>query len=79
MIPAVLLITDGNPTDDFDAGLAALMGTRAGRSAIRLALAVGNEVDEDCLTRFIANPGDPGPPRRQPGGSPTGSGRSRSR
>jgi uncharacterized protein YegL len=59
MVPAVLLITDGNPTDDFDAGLAALMGTRAGRSAIRLALAVGNDVDEDCLTRFIANPGIP--------------------
>src|SRR5712692_10521744 len=38
--PAILLVTDGLPTDPpggFDAGIAALAATAAGRSAVRLA------------------------------------------
>ena len=53
--PALLLITDGKPTDDFEAGLAALFATPAGRSALRLGLALGQGADEQVLTRFIGN------------------------
>jgi uncharacterized protein YegL len=53
--PAVILITDGRPTDDFDSGLAALMATPAGRSALRLAVAIGRDAELDPLERFIGD------------------------
>ena len=54
--PALLLVTDGRPTDDFDAGLGHLLATGAGRSALRLAVAIGRDADLDPLNRFIDNP-----------------------
>jgi uncharacterized protein YegL len=57
--PALLLITDGMPTDpqpDFDAGLAAIMSQRAGRDAMRMAVAIGRDARSEALTRFIADP-----------------------
>jgi uncharacterized protein YegL len=57
--PAVILITDGRPTDDFDAGLAALLATPAGRSALSLAVAIGRDADLDPLERFIGDPSVP--------------------
>jgi uncharacterized protein YegL len=57
--PALILITDGRPTDDFDAGLAALLATPAGRSALRLAVAIGRDADLEPLERFIGDPSVP--------------------
>jgi uncharacterized protein YegL len=57
--PALLLITDGMPTDspaDFDAGLNALMSQMAGRDALRMAVAIGRDARSEALTRFIADP-----------------------
>jgi uncharacterized protein YegL len=57
--PALLLITDGMPTDrpeDFDAGLDALMSQMAGRDALRMAVAIGRDARSEALTRFIADP-----------------------
>lgn len=53
--PAVILITDGRPTDDFDAGLAAVMAEPAGRSALRLAVAIGRDAELEPLERFIGD------------------------
>jgi uncharacterized protein YegL len=56
--PALLLITDGRPTDKddgFDRGLDALMATPAGRSALRLALAIGDDAVHEPLNRFIGD------------------------
>lgn len=53
--PALLLITDGKPTDDFEEGLAALFSTPAGRSSLRLGLAIGQGADEQVLNRFIGD------------------------
>ena len=56
--PAILLITDGRPTDKddgFDRGLGALMATAAGRAALRLALAIGDDAVHDPLDRFIGD------------------------
>ncbi|GAC1362970.1 MAG: hypothetical protein NVSMB32_04000 [Actinomycetota bacterium] len=60
--PALLLITDGLPTDPpgrFEAGLEALMATAAGRSALRLAVAIGRDASSDALNRFIGDPAVP--------------------
>src|SRR5204863_1178567 len=54
--PAIVLITDGMPTDDFDGGLAELMAAPAGRSAIRLAVAIGHGAAHEPLGRFIGDP-----------------------
>lgn len=53
--PAILLITDGLPTDPpggFESGLAELLGTSAGRSALRLAVAIGRDANSEPLDRF---------------------------
>jgi uncharacterized protein YegL len=53
--PAILLITDGLPTDPpggFEAGLAALTGSAAGRSALRVAVAIGRDANSEPLNRF---------------------------
>ena len=53
--PAILLVTDGLPTDPpggFDQGLAALLGQAAGRSALRIAVAIGRDANSEPLDRF---------------------------
>jgi uncharacterized protein YegL len=59
--PAILLITDGRPTDpaEFESGLRALSSIPAGRSAIRLAVAIGRTANSDYLRRFIDDPAVP--------------------
>ncbi len=57
--PALVLITDGMPTDgeqSFDSGLDAIMSHRAGRDALRMAVAIGGDARSEALTRFIADP-----------------------
>lgn len=54
--PALVLISDGQPTDDFDAGLRHLMDQRWGQNAVRLAVAIGRDADQRVLERFIGNP-----------------------
>lgn len=54
--PVLILVTDARPTDDFDAGLKALLDQPWGRKAIRLAIAIGDDVDMEALQRFIGNP-----------------------
>lgn len=53
--PVLVLVSDGQPTDDFDAGLAKLMSTPWGRKAIRLAVAIGADADREVLQKFIGN------------------------
>lgn len=59
--PAILLITDGRPTEpaEFDDGLRVLFATPAGRGAIRLAVAIGRAADSEYLSRFIDDPAVP--------------------
>ena len=59
--PAILLITDGKPTDpaEFEAGLRVLMSTPAGRGAIRVAVAIGRGARSEYLNRFTDNPDIP--------------------
>src|SRR6185436_18941665 len=39
--PVLVLISDGQPTDDFNGGLRALMNEPWGRKAVRIAIAIG--------------------------------------
>ena len=53
--PVLVLVTDGHHTDDFDAGLAALLAERWGREAVRMAIAIGRDVHLASLQQFIGN------------------------
>jgi uncharacterized protein YegL len=56
--PAILLVTDGRPTDrpgQFEEGLAELMSFQAGRSALRLAIAIGRDAKSEYLAQFIGD------------------------
>lgn len=54
--PVLVLISDGQPTDDFNLGLQALMNEPWGRKAVRIAIAIGEDADQEVLKRFINNP-----------------------
>jgi uncharacterized protein YegL len=54
--PVLVLISDGQPTDNFDAGLKALMDQPWGKKAVRIAIAIGEDADLDVLQRFIGHP-----------------------
>lgn len=58
--PVLALISDGEPTDDFSAGLKALMGQRWGQKAVRVAIAIGTQASDasaqEVFQKFIGNP-----------------------
>lgn len=53
--PVLVLVSDGQPTDDFNAGLKALMDQPWGKKAVRIAIAIGDDADLDVLQKFIGN------------------------
>ena len=54
--PVLVLISDGQPTDEFQHGLDRLMSEPWGSRAVRVAIAIGRDADESVLQRFIADP-----------------------
>jgi uncharacterized protein YegL len=54
--PVLVLISDGQPTDDFERGLQELMDQAWGTKAVRIAIAIGEDADLDVLQKFIGNP-----------------------
>lgn len=57
--PVLVAVSDGRPTDDFEAGLARLMAEPWGRRAVRLAIAIGADADLEVLASFIGDPDIP--------------------
>lgn len=53
--PVLMLVSDGQPTDDFSTGLKTLLAEQWGRKAVRLAIAVGRDADRDVLTKFVGS------------------------
>ncbi|MEA5391012.1 VWA domain-containing protein [Cyanobium gracile UHCC 0139] len=51
--PVLVLISDGQPTDDFAGGLEALRRVPWAQKAVRLAIALGHDADLEVLQRFI--------------------------
>jgi len=54
--PVLVLISDGQPTDDFIGGLGELMNQPWGKKAVRLAIAIGQDAALGVLQEFIGNP-----------------------
>ena len=54
--PVLVLISDGQPTDDFYGGLKALMDTPWGKKAVRISIAIGKDADMEVLQEFIGHP-----------------------
>lgn len=50
--PAIILLSDGAPTDNFEAGLKNLQGNSWYKSAIKVAIAIGDDADKNVLTQF---------------------------
>jgi len=53
--PVLVLISDGQPTDDFGGGMAAILAEPWGQQAVRVGIGIGVDADYDVLTRFIGN------------------------
>jgi uncharacterized protein YegL len=53
--PVLVLISDGQPTDDYQSGLEALMGQPWGKKAVRIAISIGADADPEVLQKFIGN------------------------
>lgn len=54
--PVLVLISDGQPTDDFSTGLRVLMSLPWGKKAVRIGIAIGGDANLDILQKFIGNP-----------------------
>lgn len=54
--PVLVLVSDGQPTDDYKSGLEALLGQPWGKKAVRIAIAIGKDADTEVLARFIDHP-----------------------
>ena len=53
--PAIILLSDGGPTDDFQGGLKVLKENSWFKNAINVAIAIGDDADEDVLKDFTGS------------------------
>jgi uncharacterized protein YegL len=53
--PVLVMISDGQPTDEFTEGLNALMALPWGKKAVRVAIAIGKDADCEILQQFIGH------------------------
>lgn len=51
--PVLVLISDGQPTDNFDNGLEKLLTEPWGKKAIRVSIAIGEDANMNILQKFI--------------------------
>jgi len=53
--PAIFLLSDGEPTDDFFGGLAELKANNWFKAAIKVAVAIGDDANKNCLAEFTGS------------------------
>lgn len=53
--PAIILLSDGGPTDDFENGLKKLKENNWFKAAIKIAIAIGDDADKEVLRQFTGN------------------------
>jgi uncharacterized protein YegL len=51
--PALVLLSDGHPTDEWQKGLRELCNSERAKKATRFAMAIGSDADESILKEFI--------------------------
>ena len=54
--PVLILMSDGEATDDYDGGLEALLGQKWAQKSVRLAIAIGGDANTDELSKFCSHP-----------------------
>ncbi len=54
----IILVSDGQPQDPWQTGLAAILATEPGRKCGRLAIGIGDDVDLQMLHEFMGNDPD---------------------
>jgi len=54
--PILVLVSDGQPTDDYAGAMRELLDLPWGKRAVRIAVAIGADADQDALRVFVANP-----------------------
>lgn len=54
--PTIVLLSDGQPTDEWRAPLKALLASPRGTKAVRLAVAIGPDADHSVLREFVTDP-----------------------
>lgn len=53
--PVLVLLSDGYPTDDYKKSLDKLLHLPWGKKAVRIAISIGQEADDEVLTEFTGN------------------------
>ncbi len=53
--PVIVLLSDGQPTDDYKKGLAKLKALPWFKKAVKIALSIGQDADDDVLMEFTGN------------------------
>ena len=53
--PAIILLSDGAPTDNYESGLRQLQGNNWFKNAIKVAIAIGNDANKDVLKEFTGS------------------------
>ena len=53
--PVLVMLSDGQPTDDFMGGLKALEAQPWGKKSVRVAIAIGGDADNEVLSRFMGH------------------------
>ena len=54
--PTLVLVSDGQPTDDWESPLQRLLESPRGSKATRFAMAIGDDADHKVLSAFLHNP-----------------------
>ena len=55
--PVVILVSDGQPTDDYQGPLRKLTSSGSGKTSIRSAIAIGNDAQFEPLQNFVGDSG----------------------
>ena len=53
--PVLVLLSDGQPTDDYKKALAELKKLPWGKKAVKIAISIGQDADDDVLEEFTGN------------------------
>ena len=53
--PVIVLLSDGQPTDDYEKSLDKLLHLPWGKKAVRIAISIGQDADDDVLQQFTGN------------------------
>lgn len=53
--PVLVLLSDGQPTDDYKSGLNKLKALPWYKKAVKIAISIGKDADDDVLAEFVGN------------------------